>query len=131
MTTPFRSRLATLLSLAPALLGAQPARDVRPASDLARAQAGITAPAILRDITTLASDAFEGRAPGTRGEDSSVTFLQREFRRIGLRPGNPDGRYIQAVPLVGTTSTVTARASVQGTTIPLRQLDDIVMWSLR
>ncbi|MDQ8162031.1 MAG: M28 family peptidase [Gemmatimonadota bacterium] len=131
MTTPFRSCLAALLALAPALLRAQPTRDVRPASDLARAQAGITAPAILRDITTLASDAFEGRAPGTRGEDSSVTFLQREFRRIGLRPGNPDGSYIQTVPLVGTTSTVTARASVQGTTIPLRQLDDIGMWSLR
>lgn len=33
------------------------------------------------------------------GEDSSVAFLQREFMRIGLKPGNPDGTYIQHVPL--------------------------------
>lgn len=52
-----------------------------------------------RDIATLASDGFEGHAPGTRGEDSSVAFLQREFMRIGLKPGNHDGTYIQRVPL--------------------------------
>jgi Zn-dependent M28 family amino/carboxypeptidase len=114
-------------SLLPTVLSAQSGRP----ADLARAETSISAPAILRDISTLASDAFEGRAPGTRGEDSSVAFLQREFRRMGLKPGNPQGGYIQMVPLVGTTSTVTARVSNNGTTTSLAQLDDIVAWSLR
>jgi Peptidase family M28/PA domain len=93
--------------------------------------ASIVAEDILRDITVLASDPFEGRAPGTRGEDSSVAFLQREFQRHGLAPGHPDGTYIQRVPLVGTTSTVSARATVGGATTTLTQLNDIVAWSLR
>ena len=120
-------RLATLATLAPALLSAQPART----ADIARATATITAPPILQDIRTLASDAFEGRAPGTRGEDSSVAFLQREFRRIGLKPGNPNGSYIQPVPLVGTTSVIDARVNRGGTSTTLKPLDDIVAWSLR
>ena len=120
-------RLATLATLAPALLSAQPART----ADIARATATITAPPILQDIRTLASDAFEGRAPGTRGEDSSVAFLQREFRRIGLKPGNPNGSYIQPVPLVGTTSVIDARVNRGGTSTTLKALDDIVAWSLR
>ena len=135
-----RVSVAAFLALAPVLtparltaqrLTAQRSAPPRRAADLARAQASITAPEILRDIATLASDRFEGRAPGTRGEDSSVAFLQREFTRIGLKPGNPDGSYIQAVPLVGTTSTVSASATVNGTRIPLTQLEDIVVWSHR
>ena len=69
----------------------------------AAAASQIDAPSILRDITTLASDSFLGRGPGTLGEDRTVEFLEREFRAIGLEPGNPDGTFIQPVPLVGIT----------------------------
>lgn len=61
----------------------------------------------LRDrITTLSSDAFEGRAPGTSGEQKTVDYLIQEFKGMGLLPGNPDGTYIQDVPLVGVTSKI-------------------------
>ena len=119
---------ATLFAaLATPPLCAQPSR----AADIARAASTITAPPILADIKVLASDAFEGRAPGTRGEDSSVAFLQREFRRIGLAPGNPNGSYIQPVPLVGTTSVIDTRITIGGKTTTPRPLEDIVAWSLR
>ncbi len=57
-------------------------------------------------ITTLSSDDFEGRAPGTPGEQKTVDYLVQEFKGMGLLPGNPDGTYIQDVPLVGITSKI-------------------------
>src|SRR5690348_17123587 len=59
--------------------------------------------ALLRHIQVLSSDKFEGRAPGTRGEELSVAYLETQFRDLGLQPGNPDGTFIQKVPLVGIT----------------------------
>ena len=128
MKRPAFATLALLVAVA----SCAPERPVaRSAADVEHALSTITAQEILRDISTLASDPFEGRAPGTRGEDSSVAFLQREFQRYGLAPGNPDGSFIQRVPLVGTTSTVRASAVFKGATSTLAQLDDIVAWSLR
>lgn len=55
-------------------------------------------------MEVLASDEYEGRAPGTPGEEKTVEYLVSEFERYGLEPGNPDGTYIQRVPLVGLTA---------------------------
>ena len=59
--------------------------------------------ALLQHIKTLSSDLFEGRFPGTKGEDLSVEYIQKQFASLGLKPGNPDGTYVQKVPMVGTT----------------------------
>lgn len=56
---------------------------------------------LLRHIKVLASDEFEGRFPGTPGEQKTVDYLTAQFRALGLKPGNPDGTYVQDVPLVG------------------------------
>jgi Zn-dependent M28 family amino/carboxypeptidase len=56
---------------------------------------------ILEHIKVLASDEFEGRGPGTPGEEKTVAYLQEQFRKLGLKPGNPNGTYFQEVPLVG------------------------------
>jgi Zn-dependent M28 family amino/carboxypeptidase len=56
---------------------------------------------LLSDIRTLSSNEFQGRGPGTKGEDLSIAYIERQFRDLGLEPGNPDGTYLQAVPLVG------------------------------
>src|SRR5581483_4335475 len=58
---------------------------------------------VLAHTKMLSSDEFEGRAPGTPGEARTVSYLIDEFRRVGLKPGNPDGTYVQKVPLVGIT----------------------------
>src|SRR5437899_6323232 len=64
----------------------------------------ITPDGLLAHIKILASDEFEGRAPGTKGEELSIKYITDQFKQIGLKPGNPDGSYIQEVPLVGIKS---------------------------
>ena len=38
-------------------------------------------------VKVLASDAFEGRAPGSAGEEKTVDYLQAQFERMGLQAG--------------------------------------------
>jgi Zn-dependent M28 family amino/carboxypeptidase len=59
--------------------------------------------AVLSDIRKLSSDEFEGRLPGSKGEQLTVAFLTDQFKAAGLEPGNPDGTWTQTVPLVGLT----------------------------
>ncbi len=51
----------------------------------------------------LSSDAFEGRAPGTAGEEKTLALLTAEFAKLGLKPGNK-GSWLQDVPLVEITA---------------------------
>ncbi len=67
----------------------------------ATAHDAITAEAMLAHIEVLSSDDFEGRAPGSKGEELSVRYITDQFRQLGLKPGNPDGTYAQEVPLAG------------------------------
>jgi hypothetical protein len=64
----------------------------------------ITPDGLLAHIKVLSSDEFEGRAPGTKGEELSVKYITDQFKQAGLKPGNPDGTYTQEVPLAGITS---------------------------
>jgi Zn-dependent M28 family amino/carboxypeptidase len=91
----------------------------------------ITADGLLADIRELASDRFLGRAVATAGEDSTVAYIGRRFREMGLAPGMPDGGYIQPVPLVATTSRVDTRVETGHAITVLQQLEDIVAWSQR
>lgn len=54
-------------------------------------------------VRVLSSDEFEGRAPRTVGEERTVEYLQAQFARMGLKPGNGDS-YVQTVPMIETTS---------------------------
>ena len=57
---------------------------------------------LMGHIRTLSSNEFQGRGPGTKGEELTLAYIQKQFRDMGLEPGNPDGgSYLQAVPLVG------------------------------
>ncbi|NUQ12590.1 MAG: M28 family peptidase [Gemmatimonadaceae bacterium] len=95
-------------------------------ADLEPALAAISADTMLASIRILSSDAFEGRAPGTAGEDSTVAWLVAQFDALGLAPGNPDGSYVQRVELVGYTGTSTAAARVGGRPFPLRPTQDYI-----
>ena len=58
----------------------------------------------LRGLTeTMASDEYEGRAPGTRGEELTITLLAHHFALAGLQPGN-NGSWFQEVPVVEITA---------------------------
>jgi Zn-dependent M28 family amino/carboxypeptidase len=88
---------------------------------------------LMSHIEVLASDEFEGRAPGSRGEELTLAYLERQFREIGLEPGNPNGTYLQEVPLVGITAhpEMTLRLSRGGRTMEGRYGEDFVAWTKR
>jgi Zn-dependent M28 family amino/carboxypeptidase len=86
--------------------------------------------AVLTHIKTLSSDEFEGRAPGTKGEELTVAYLIDQFKKIGLKPGNTDGTYIQKVPLVGITPAPTSLVFKKGSDEKtLKWKDDVVAWT--
>ena len=89
--------------------------------------------AILERIKVLASDEFEGRKPGTKGEDLTVKYLVDESKKLGLKPGNPDGTYIQKVPLVGMQSAEAQPFTVtrDGQKETFKWGDDVVPWTKR
>src|SRR5215471_2733831 len=86
---------------------------------------------ILDRIKVLSADDMEGRAPGTAGEEKAVAYLEGQFKELGLQPGNPDGTYIQKVPLVGITGSQTRPLTFTkgGHTLSLKWKDDVVAWS--
>ena len=53
-------------------------------------------------VKILASDAFEGRAPGSAGEKKTLDYLTAQFKALGLEPAGPKGSYLQDVPLLKT-----------------------------
>jgi hypothetical protein len=85
-----------------------------------------SAEALLSHIEALAH-----RAPGTAGEERTVRYLEAAFRSMNLAPGNPDGTYIQNVPLVGVTPRVTASLVLNGRTVPLQGVRDYIASSRR
>jgi hypothetical protein len=65
----------------------------------------------------LSSDAYEGRAPTTPGEEKTVSYLAEQFRMAGLQPGNK-GSWYQNVPLVENTASPSAM-TISGGSTPL------------
>jgi Zn-dependent M28 family amino/carboxypeptidase len=99
--------------------------DLQPALDI------FTGEDLLRHTRVLASDEFEGRAPGTKGEDLTVKYLVQQFERLGLKPGNPDGTFIQKVPLVGITGEPQASFLSAGKRLELKPKTDYLALSRR
>jgi Zn-dependent M28 family amino/carboxypeptidase len=88
---------------------------------------------VLADIKALSSDEFEGRAPGSKGEELTVKYLEDEFRKIGLQPGNTDGTFTQPMPLVGITATNTQPLTVtrRGSKTTFQWRNEVVAWTKR
>ena len=107
-------------------LGACAGGDAVDLAALDPALGSINSESMMGHIRTLSSDAFEGRAPGTPGEDSTVAYLEAQFKALGLSPGNPDGTYIQNVELIGYTGTSTASVRMGQTSIAMRPNLDFV-----
>ena len=86
--------------------------------------------AMLAHTKVLSSDQYEGRAPGTKGEELAVTYIADQFRKAGLQPGNTDGTYIQKVPLVGITAKPAPLVfNKDGRRQTLKWKDDVVAWT--
>jgi len=88
----------------------------------------------MSDITrVLASDEFQGRAPGTPGEEKTIPYLIEQFKSAGLDPAGENGGWIQTVPMIRTRLGTPAVLSVNqaGQTVPLRFPDDIYLGTVR
>jgi len=96
------------------------------------ATAAISGDHILSDIRTLASDEYGGRAPGSDGEKLTLKYLEEQFRAAGLEPGNPDGTFLQKVPLVGITPDPTMQLTLTGRgTLRPKYGPEFVAWTKR
>jgi Zn-dependent M28 family amino/carboxypeptidase len=108
----------------------EPATAVVP-TELKSAFDAITANDIMQHTKVLSADEYEGRGPGTNGEELSVKYLTEQYQRLGLKPGNPDGTYVQKVPLVGFTGQPTASFTAGDKKIDLTFPQDYVAVSRR
>jgi Zn-dependent M28 family amino/carboxypeptidase len=87
---------------------------------------------VRNDLRTLASDDYQGRRPGTAGEEKTVSFLTAQFKKLGLKPGNGDS-YVQQVPLVEITAEKDPKLAIGGRAgaQSLRYGKDMVIWTKR
>src|SRR5687767_4436819 len=99
--------------------------ELKPALD------SINANDVMNHTKVLSADEYEGRGPGTKGEELTVKYLTEQYQKIGLKPGNPDGTYVQKVPLVGFTGQPTASFTAGGKKIDLTFPTDYVAVSRR
>ena len=86
-----------------------------------------------KHVETLASDAFQGRAPGTEGEQKTVEYIERQFAAAGLS-GAINGSFRQAVPVTELTPHADAALQVRGKndqSLDLATSEDVVVWTRR
>jgi Zn-dependent M28 family amino/carboxypeptidase len=133
----FAGLLSTVVLL---VIGCQPVTENRPtetgsaATIPAELKSGldtITTADLMQHTKTLSADEYEGRGPGTKGEELTVKYLTEQFQRLGIKPGNPDGTYLQKVPLAGFTGQPTASFTAGDKKIDLKFPEDYVAVSRR
>ncbi|MEL1251963.1 M28 family peptidase [Aurantiacibacter gilvus] len=91
-----------MLRTATLLLAPLTALALSACADSTEAPADISLETVQNAVRTLSSDEFEGRMPGTEGEERTIAFLIEQFEAAGLEPGNGDS-WTQEVPLVEIT----------------------------
>ena len=136
MTEMTRLSLAGILVVSVAACGRSDSITPQPQAAAAPSLAVASMPKvdaqpILEHIKVLSSDEFEGRAPGTKGEELTVKYIQDQFKTLNLKPGNPDGTYVQKVPLVGIVGTQARPLTLTKGTKKraFKWADDVVAWT--
>lgn len=127
---------STLFILAPLLLigGCSPAGETADGADLPQVTVPQISEATMKEVTkTLSSDAFEGRAPGSAGEEKTVAYLTEKFKAAGLEPGGKDGSWFQDVPLLEITAKNVSplRIMADGPGLEFKYGNDFVIGSYR
>ena len=97
--------------------------------ELRTATATITPANLLRHIRELSSDAYDGRLPGTPGEEKSVAYVISQIKDIGLQPGTPTGAFVQNVPLSRSSFARQPGGHCWRQGYPMSPDADFVLWS--
>ncbi|MEA3015941.1 MAG: hypothetical protein QOI38_663, partial [Sphingomonadales bacterium] len=81
------------------------------------------------DVTTLSSDAMEGRQAGTPGYDRAAAFVVERLRRLGLEPAGSEGFYQRVELEEQFLDPATARVALdsEGAETVLRVPEDLVV----
>ncbi|WP_408873489.1 M28 family metallopeptidase [Gluconobacter roseus] len=103
-----------------------------PLTGYAEPTADISPSRMSETMKILASDRFEGRAPGTEGEKVTVPWLIAQYKALGLEPAGENGGWTQTVPMIRTRTAANGSISARtgGKTLPLIQLQDIYLATL-
>lgn len=84
-------------------------------------------------VRELASEEYQGRAPGTPGGRKSVEYLIERFSALGLEPGGVDDGWTQDVPMIRTQLEVpvSLNFAIDSEQLPLEQAQDIEASTVR
>ncbi|NWG70187.1 MAG: M28 family peptidase [Parvularculaceae bacterium] len=94
----------------------------------AAAETAVSPESLKSHVAYLASDALEGRQPGTAGYESAAAYVERAFKKAGLKPG-ADRKWRQSVPLVLTRRefmTASFELIGPGGAMKLAELEDFI-----
>ncbi len=93
-------------------------------------QVAFSADSMKQHISVLAADSFMGRKPFTEGEKRTTSYLQQEFKAVGLEPGNGSS-FLQEVPMVNILATAAPSMQVKSPkgNFNLRAFDDYIIWT--
>jgi Zn-dependent M28 family amino/carboxypeptidase len=117
-------RISAMLVPAMAMLACKAAIADTPHVDMKR----------MSEITrVLASDEFQGRAPGTPGEAKTIPYLIEQFKAAGLEPGGENGGWTQTVPMIRTQlkDPIDVTVKQAGQTVKLADPADIYLGTVR
>ena len=80
----------------------------------------------IREITTaLSAKEFEGRGTGQPGADKAAQYMADRFAKLGLKPGGPNGSYLQ--PIKFRNSEVLTESSVKVGDATLKHRDEYIV----
>ena len=104
---------------------------VVPAAVDAAAKSYITRNSLEAPIRFLASDALEGRAPATRGDELARLYLSTQLEALGYQPGGPNGQWQQPFNVVGVKASFpeTWSFEAKGGRVDLKWRDDYIAGS--
>ena len=82
-------------------------------------------------IVEISDDRYEGRGPGTRGDEAARKYLVERMAELGLEPGAEDGSWEQPFDLVGINASQPDSWTFEGhgKTMTLKQWDQFIAGS--
>lgn len=92
--------------------------------------AAFSADSMKQHVAMLASDSFMGRKPFSEGEKRTIAYLQQEFAKAGLEPGNGNS-FLQEVPMVNILAIAAPSMQVRSAkgNFALKAFNDYIIWT--